>query len=106
MGLIQKTVETLRLATVEDILYIFMSAFQSRISEREIRALVAILRGSNYLVIGSEYGHLYNNLQKGTFLEIRRGFKGNETELRFEIAGLIAGDANVSSILSAVHRVA
>jgi hypothetical protein len=66
---------------------------------------VAILRGSNYLIPTGQYGHLQNNLDKGSFLEIRKGFKKVETELRFEIAGLIDSSSDFNSILFAVHYV-
>ena len=50
MGIIQKSVDVLRMATADDIVYIMRSAFHAQTSEREIRELVAILLGSKYFL--------------------------------------------------------
>lgn len=99
MGMIQKIVKFLQIATIEDILFVMRAAFNSHISENEIRGLAAILRGSGYLLRDDKYGHLYANSYKADFLEVRSGSIGEETEILFQIANHIEGDADFSSLL-------
>lgn len=105
LGLVQKVVDLLAFATADDIYFVFRSAFNSHISEHEISALIAILRGSNYFLVAQPYGHLFINRTKPSFLEIRSGAKGSETEIRFLVAELAEQDELFSSVMTAVRDV-
>jgi hypothetical protein len=104
IGMVQKIIDILQMATIEDILYIFRSAFDAKIKEREVRELIAILVGSNYVLNTGPYGHLYLNALKRHFLGIRDGSKTDETEIRFEVAELIESDLTFNQILLAAKN--
>lgn len=106
MGAVQKTVEMLTLATRSDIEFMFRSAFSSHVSSREINGLISILHGSNYLIESNDFGHFRSNPSKPSFLEIRKGGQGFETEVAFEIAEASEGSVEFSNLLSELQNAA
>lgn len=83
--LLHKSFEILRIATIDDIIYLFRGLFGS-ISENQVKKITSILLGSEYLLSIGDYGHYYTNPSKKGLLVPREGFSGEETELLLQLA--------------------
>ena len=90
LGLIQKVVSLLRLATSDDITYIFRAIFGNHLSTRKLNELISISVGAKFLLQKGEYGQYHSSNNLPTLLETREGMKNIENTLRFEISEHIA----------------
>lgn len=99
MALCQKIIEVLHVATFDDLIYIFRSAFKAQISIEELRQLVAVLSGSGYLKRSQPYGHYSVVAEKPSFLVPRSGWQGRESGIKLQIAADLQKDDEARGIL-------
>lgn len=96
--LIHKCFELLSIATIEDIIFVLRGLFNSQISVPKVKQIASILAGSKRLAQVGEYGH-YCVSRKGDHLAfVKDGFAEEESAIKIEIAGLIAGAGELASI--------
>ncbi|MEO6359509.1 MAG: retron St85 family effector protein [Sphingomicrobium sp.] len=106
MAICQKIVEVMHVATIDDVNYIFRSAFKSHISTHEIRQLMAILYGSGYLKRTQPYGHYSVVADRPTFLVPTVGQKRIESGITLAIAADLSRVEEAHEILREARNAA
>jgi hypothetical protein len=69
--LIHKCVSLLKIATLDDITFLFRALFKAQFSAEKVKKLSSILVGAEYLVPIGGYGHYYANPAKSELLTVR-----------------------------------
>lgn len=86
LAIIQKIVDILSIATIEDIVFMLRGLFASRLSIALARKLISILVGAQFIVPVGDFGHYYGNSSKKQLLTLKDGFVTTEMGLRLELA--------------------
>lgn len=86
--LVYKCFKIMRIATINDIIFIFRALFRSQFSIAKVKQLASILVGAKYLSRIGEFGHYYVNRRKADLLHIRTGFSEDESEIVLELANI------------------
>lgn len=87
--LIHKIYDLLVIATIDDIIFILRSMFQSQLSIHRVKQITSILIGSEMLQEIGSYGHYYTRREKGQLAFARDGFAEGESTVKLEISDLI-----------------
>lgn len=99
-SLIEKLVEILVLATIEDIEYFLRSIYGGAISTPRVKKVVSILVGSKRLKSVGAYGHFKAVRGNEGFLQLRDGFKTDLVTLSVDIsAALLSADHELKVLL-------
>jgi predicted transcriptional regulator with HTH domain len=64
---------------------VMRALFKSRLSLTKIQRLMSVLVGANYLTEVSQFGHLAVSIDKQRLLEVKEGFKEEETDIRLAL---------------------
>lgn len=88
--LIHRCVDILRIATLDDIYFMFRALFHGHISKPNIKKLTSVLVGAEYLQAIGDYGHVTTNENKAALLSINTGFQEKLRELSIEIGVMIS----------------
>ena len=80
-----------RVATLDDINYLFKAIFGNRFSLTKVQTLLSILVGSTHLQEVGSYGHFSSNPDKSPLATAREGCKTSESELRLSLADINQG---------------
>lgn len=98
MCLVYLCFDILRLATLDDIQYIFRSMFKNRVNAEKIKKFASILVGLNYLKPYGDFGQYQIRVDADKLAYVRSCWKTQDEAIRIEIAGLI------SELESEVHN--
>lgn len=100
--LIHQCFSLLKIATIDDVIFILRAVFSSRLSIANIKQLASVLVGAQYLKETGAYGHHYVNTDKGHLLKIRTGFANEESSIALELAEIFgSGEPEFLNILEA-----
>lgn len=84
--LLQKVVDILGIATLEDVNFILRSAFAGRIRATRIKELMSVLVGAGYLESVGGFSHYRVRTGRADLMPARDSLKGQETQIRLELA--------------------
>lgn len=102
-----KLFSIMRIATIQDIIFVFKSLFGGHISDTKVKQITSILVGSNYLISVGKYGHYYANPQKKDLLTLKTGFSKDEKEVRLELLSIFnSGDVEFLHMIESINNAA
>jgi len=105
--LIYKCFWLLRIATIEDIVYILSSIFRSHLSKTKVKKLISVLVGAQYIIETGPYGHFYANVKKSDLLKIKTGRAREKSELMIDMANIYSEcDPEFLHILEGIQNAA
>lgn len=84
--LLQKVVDILGIATLDDVNFILRGAFAGRISPTRTRELMSVLVGAKYLEPVGGFSHYRMGTGRADLMPPRDSLRGQETQIRFELA--------------------
>ena len=87
-ALIHTTIRFCRIATLQDVEYLFRAIFKNQFAPKKVKRLLSILVGSKHLLSIGTYGHFCANPKKSNLTSVRDGFKSKEAELNLSVAAL------------------
>lgn len=98
-GVVEKIVSTLRIATVDDILFMLNAMFSAQISDHKVKQVISILIGSKRVSHIGKYGHLTSG-GGPEILDIRDGSKTKFVTLKTDLATIfLSAEPEFQSIL-------
>ena len=88
--LLHECVNLLRVATIDDILFLLRGMFKNRISRGTVLKLMSILVGSGYLqkVPTSDYGHYRTNDAKENLMKVREGHAKQRSQVLLDLMSM------------------
>ncbi len=103
--LIQKLFDLLRIATIDDIIFLFNSIFHGQFSKAKIIQLTSILAGANYIRPVGAFGH-YTTTSKPVLLQVLKSYESSEVNFRMELAGAVErANPEFVSLFEEAHNV-
>ncbi|MFN3935272.1 MAG: retron St85 family effector protein [Parvibaculum sp.] len=84
--LVQRVVDLMTVATIADVTYVLRALFRSRLSLPTVKKIIAIMVGAKYLAWAGDYGHLTVTPNKVSLLDVKEGYREQESTLRLELA--------------------
>lgn len=90
----------LRIATINDVLFLMNAIFQTRFKKHKVSQIASILFGSEYIDEIGSFGHYYTKNKTHSLLMPRTGFQGEDTDVNIQIASILEkSDRDFYSIL-------
>lgn len=98
--LIQKVLDILGIATVDDVLAIFRGIFSGRIKPSRVKEMMSVLVGAKYLLSVGSFGHYRLASGRANIMPARDSLKSAENKIRLDMAAFYpACSADFLSIL-------
>ncbi|WP_303718619.1 hypothetical protein, partial [Brevundimonas naejangsanensis] len=84
--LLQKVVDLMGIATIDDILAILRSVYSGKIKPTRIKEMTSVLVGAKYLESIGEFGHYRLNAGRAVLMQARDSMKSVENQIRLDLA--------------------
>lgn len=84
--LLQKVVDLIGIATIEDILYIFRAVYSGVIRPKRIKEMMSVLVGAKYLISVGDFGHYRLAAGRTDLMLPRDSQKNVENQIRLDLA--------------------